>query len=204
MMGVMDSPVPRAGKVTPEHEAGAAAVLADAFYDDPVVSWMYPNAKKRRERFRRMTARLLELTRQRNHVLRTEGDGACAFWMPPGEPPLTFGEQLRTISAAPGLARRLPQTLALLELMDRKHPKEPHWYLFLVGSNPQRRGLGHGAAVIQPVLDQCDRDGAPAYLENSNPRNTAYYERFGFVGTGELRRAGSPPLVPMWREPRSG
>ncbi|HUP99203.1 MAG TPA: GNAT family N-acetyltransferase [Aeromicrobium sp.] len=194
-----------ATRVTTEQEAGAAAVLADAFFHDPVVSWMYPNARKRRERFRRMTARMLALTRDRNHVLRTDGNGACSYWMPPGEPPLTLGEQLRTVMPSiPALARRLPQTLALLDLMDRKHPKEPHWYLFLVGSDPARRGQGHGIAVIRPVLEQCDRQGTPAYLENSNPVNAALYERLGFVGSGELRRAGSPPLVPMWREPRTG
>jgi GNAT superfamily N-acetyltransferase len=197
--------LPAASPASAEHEAAAAAVLADAFYDDPVVAWMYPNAAKRRERFGGTCRRMLAITRLRNHVLRTDTDGACAFWMPPGEPPLTVREQLRvSLPSLPGLARRLPQTFALLDLMDRKHPEEPHWYLFLVGSDPAQRGQGHGLAVIRPVLEECDRDGVPAYLENSNPINTPYYERLGFVGTGALRRAGSPPLVPMWREPRTG
>jgi predicted GNAT family N-acyltransferase len=106
--------------------------------------------------------------------------------------------------AARGLGVRLPRTLAVLDLMDRKHPREPHWYLFLVGSDPARRGQGHGRAVIAPVLEQCDRDDMPAYLESSNPENVPYYARYGFEVTGELRRAGSPPLIPMWREPRGG
>jgi RimJ/RimL family protein N-acetyltransferase len=201
----MSASMPTAAHVTTEHEPGAAAVLADAFSSDPVVAWMFPHAAKRRERFRRMCVRMLALTRQRNHVLRTDDDGACAFWMPPGQPPLTASEQVRvTLPSLRGLARHLPQSLALLELMDRKHPKEPHWYLFLLGSDPARRGQGHGVAVVRPVLDQCDRDGIPAYLENSNPVNTAYYERLGFVATEELRRAGSPPLLAMWREPGRG
>jgi GNAT superfamily N-acetyltransferase len=191
-------------QVEAEREAAAARVLADAFYDDPFVSWMYPAAARRRERFRRVCAKLLAVTRGRNHALRTTDDGACALWLAPGEPALTRGEQLRMLSIIPGLGWRAPRTLAVLDLMDRKHPHEPHWYLFLVGSDPARRGQGHGRAVIQPVLDECDRDGSPAYLESSNPENVPYYARFGFEATGEISRAGSPPLIPMWREPASG
>ncbi len=191
--------------VGPQDEAAAAQVLADAFYDDPFTAWMYPAPDRRRERFRRQAARLLALTRKRNRALRTADDGACALWLPPGEPALTRGEQLRIAPVvAPALGLRLPRVAAMLDLMDRRHPHEPHWYLFVVGSDPARRGQGHGRAVIQPVLDDCDRDGVPAYLESSNPANVPYYARFGFEVTGELRRAGSPPMVPMWREPRGG
>jgi GNAT superfamily N-acetyltransferase len=191
-------------RVTPQDEAAAAAVLADAFYDDPFVSWMLPSDARRRERFGRICAGLLRVTRGRNHALRTADDGACALWLAPGEKALTYPEIARMTPAARGFGRRLPRTLAVLDLMDRKHPREPHWYLFLVGSDPARRGKGHGRAVIQPVLDECDRDDIPAYLESSNPANVPYYARYGFEVTGELRRAGSPPLIPMWREPRGG
>jgi GNAT superfamily N-acetyltransferase len=188
-------------RVEAEREGVAARVLADAFYDDPFTSWMYPSPRRRRARFGGMVARLLRATRARNHVLRTPDDGAFALWLPPGEPAVTLREQVRLTPVLAGFGLRAPRTLAVLDLMDRKHPKEPHWYLFIVGSDPARRGHGHGRAVIQPVLDTCDRDGIPAYLESSNPENVPYYARFGFVVTGELRRAGSPPLIPMWREP---
>lgn len=91
---------------------------------------------------------------------------------------------------------------AALDLLDRRHPREPHWYLFVVGSDPARRGRGLGHAVIAPVLDRCDEDGLPAYLESSNPANVPYYARMGFEVTGELTRAGCPPLIPMRRQPR--
>jgi hypothetical protein len=52
-------------------------------------------------------------------------------------------------------------------------------------------------------LDRCDAEYAPAYLESSNPDNIAYYNRFGFEVTGEIRiSGGGPTLWPMWRQPR--
>jgi len=48
-----------------------------------------------------------------------------------------------------------PRTLAVLDLMDRKHPKEPHWYLFLVGSDGVRIFIAR-----QYLFDARPRDAA--------------------------------------------
>jgi hypothetical protein len=55
---------------------------------------------------------------------------------------------------------------------------------------------------MRPVLERCDRDRVPAYLEASSPRNRALYERHGFEVMEECRYADDgPPLWRMWREP---
>jgi hypothetical protein len=51
-------------------------------------------------------------------------------------------------------------------------------------------------------LQSCDANGVPAYLENSNERNTAFYTQFGFHPTDELRLLNGPPLWLMWRDPQ--
>ena len=57
--------------------------------------------------------------------------------------------------------------------------------------------------VIDAVLETCDAEGIPAFLESSKERNISYYERFGFEVTGEERLPkGGPPFWTMWREPR--
>jgi hypothetical protein len=60
-----------------------------------------------------------------------------------------------------------------------------------------------GSALLAPVLQRCDSDGLPAYLEASSPRNRALYERQGFAVTEEFALGrGAPPQWRMWREPR--
>jgi ribosomal protein S18 acetylase RimI-like enzyme len=101
-----------------------------------------------------------------------------------------------------GIGPRMPRALRGLGLMERSHPREPHWYLAFVGTDPDHRGRGAGRAVIDPVLARCDAEGLGAYLESSKPENLPYYERFGFVVTGRIDLPGGPPVWPMWRGPR--
>ncbi|WP_319451794.1 MULTISPECIES: GNAT family N-acetyltransferase [unclassified Mycobacterium] len=190
-------------------DIGALSVtLGKAFFDDPVMSWMLPDADLRRRKLHRLFA---SLTRH-HHLARGgvevapegAGIGAAALWDPPGEWKTTRAEELR---AMPGLflafGTALNRGLAVTELMKAAHPEEPHWYLAVIGSDPEVRGKGFGNVLMRSRLERCDAEYAPAYLESSNPDNVPYYERFGFEVTGELQLpGGGPSLIPMWRAPR--
>lgn len=91
--------------------------------------------------------------------------------------------------------------IRLLDLVERSHPTEPHWYLAVLGVDPRHQGRGLGRALVQPVLDQCDRAVLPAYLETQKPENLPFHERFGFRVTDEISVPGSPPVWLMWRDP---
>jgi ribosomal protein S18 acetylase RimI-like enzyme len=86
--------------------------------------------------------------------------------------------------------------------MERFHPDEPHWYLPLIGVEPNAQGRGLGAALLRHALERFDREGALAYLESSNPRNIPLYERHGFEIVGEIRVGAAPVMTPMLRRPR--
>ncbi|KUI23497.1 GNAT family acetyltransferase [Mycobacterium sp. GA-1285] len=192
---------------TRRHAPEMSRVLARAFYDDPVMTWMLPNDAARERGLGRMFATMI-----RHHFLRTEGVevagggriGAAALWDPPGEWKQTGRQELRMMPAffrALGANVRRGQVVA--DLMKEQHPEEPHWYLGVIGSDPTVRGSGYGQALMRSRLDRCDAEHAPAYLESSNPDNIAYYQRFGFDVTGEITLPdGGPRMWPMWREPR--
>jgi hypothetical protein len=56
--------------------------------------------------------------------------------------------------------------------------------------------------VLAPVLEICDRDGVPAYLESSKESNIAFYERQRFELIDEVSVPGSSVrLWLMWRDP---
>ena len=56
---------------------------------------------------------------------------------------------------------------------------------------------------MRPVLEECDRDGIPAYLESSKERNVPLYERNGFrVQRTVDVPSGGPRIWLMWRDPR--
>lgn len=95
---------------------------------------------------------------------------------------------------------RQPDLFGVFEQMDKYHPKEPHWFLPLIGGDLVCRGRGHGSALMQHALARCDRDHLPAYLESTNPRNISLYERHGFRVVGRIQVGEAPPIFPMFRD----
>jgi GNAT superfamily N-acetyltransferase len=93
--------------------------------------------------------------------------------------------------------------VGVLRACERAHPPgDDHWYLALLGTHPDHQGRGVGSAVLEPVLQRCDLDGAGAYLESSKPENVPFYERHGFRVTDVITPGGSPPMTLMWRDPQ--
>ena len=91
---------------------------------------------------------------------------------------------------------------SMFEQMDAYHPREAHWHLPLIGVDPAHQGKGVGSALLRHVLNACDGQKLPAYLEATSARNVALYERHGFDALGRIQVADSPPVVPMLRKPR--
>jgi GNAT superfamily N-acetyltransferase len=92
-----------------------------------------------------------------------------------------------------------------LAKVESNHPESDHHYLAFVGLEPELQGKGLGTALMRPVLERCERERLPAYLEASSPRNRACYERQGFAVTEEFSfPRGGPPSWRMWREPGAG
>jgi ribosomal protein S18 acetylase RimI-like enzyme len=183
-------------------------LLAEAFYDDPVMSWMLPDDRTRLKALTRAFAGLTRhhfLSRAGSEVGSRDGTvGAATLWDPPGR---RKGSRLEELLMMPTMLwafrSRVPASVAVMELMEKHHPEDPHWYLMVIGSDPSVRGAGFGRSLMRSRLDRCDAEGVPAYLENSNPRNESYYLRFGFEVTGEIELPdGGPSMWPMWRNPR--
>ena len=185
-----------------------AQVLGRAFREDPVMCWLQPDPGKRKAAlpgFFGAIARHHFLAGGGAEVaLSDSGIGAAALWDPPGH---WAQHPTELIAMLPAVVRafrgRLGVAHALSEEMKAAHPEEPHWYLAVIGSDGAVRGGGYGNALMRSRLDRCDAEGAPAYLESSNPENIPYYSRFGFEVTGEIvMPGGGPSLWPMWRQPR--
>ncbi len=53
----------------------------------------------------------------------------------------------------------------------------------------EQQGKGVGGALMRPVLEHCDAEGIPCYLESSKERNLPFYRRHGFEVVEELSAA---------------
>ena len=177
--------------------------LARAFHDDPVMRWFFPDPARRDrliERFFRL--RVGGLLAQ-EEVYTTADHTGAACWARPGEWEMGPVEGLLfALRLLPMTRGRTPLLARGWTIVDEAHPKEPHWYLAILGTEPAAQGRGIGSALLEPVLDDCDRNEVGAYLESSKEENLAFYARHGFRVSGELQLPEGPTIWPMWRDPR--
>jgi ribosomal protein S18 acetylase RimI-like enzyme len=190
-------------KATPADVPALGRMLARAFLDDPIACWSCPSDRRRpraNERF--FDARARQLLGQ-DEVYTTAEVGGAALWALPDRWRMSPRDLLRLAPLMPAWGRRLPRVLRGLSQVEHAHPETPpHFHLAALGTDPLRQGEGIGSALLAPVLELCDRDHVPAYLESSKESNIAFYARHGFRVTGEINLPKGPLVWPMWRTPR--
>jgi ribosomal protein S18 acetylase RimI-like enzyme len=184
-----------------------SATLARAFDDDPLSLYLFGSPRLRSAGLTRFFTMQLRHTYLPHGEVwtTTDGDGA-AMWAPPTMPRPGLIDLVRMIPVLPYLSiwgRKAADVMQLLATYDRVRPRETHWYLGTLGTDPDRQGRGVGSALLRVVLHRLDVEGLPAHLESSKERNLAFYARHGFAVTGEIHAPrGGPTLWLMWREPR--
>ncbi|MFF0106744.1 GNAT family N-acetyltransferase [Streptomyces hirsutus] len=183
-------------------------LLDEAFQDDPVSGWVFPGTEYRRTTHHRLMGAFTDIVLAEGRIDVTEDGSACALWM--SMPADDHGAGDPADDEGPAQVRRAvdPEN-ERVEMIGRLtagvHPTgRAHEYLWMIGVLPGRQGEGLGTALIGSVLDRCDREGLPAYLEASSVRSRLLYERLGFAQACEpLLLPDGPRMWPMWREPRT-
>ncbi|KAI0560951.1 GNAT family N-acetyltransferase [Gracilaria domingensis] len=187
-----------------------AETIASAFEEDPMITYLHgPHAKHAHEKALIFNRTVLhgELSRPKGHTtIHVTDDNSCvAIWHHPRHRKITglYCAKFMIALVRTFGWRALLMGSAMRQL-EQAHPKEPHMYLFIMGTHKDHQGKGHGSTVIAEMLKHCDLERLPAYLESSNQRNLSFYRRHGFELIQQIQapRAGCPPLYTMWREPR--
>jgi ribosomal protein S18 acetylase RimI-like enzyme len=113
---------------------------------------------------------------------------AASLWDPPGGVLLPQSEQERLWRLASdqfGLA--IEQRLDAYDAQVHElGPRQLHYYLGVIASDPAARGRGHGAAVLRPGLAAADAAGMSTFLETGTESNLGFYGRFGFAVTATI------------------
>lgn len=164
----------------------AARAFARAFaWHEPWGEWAIPDPGDREERiFDRfasdMRGRFIE-----HGECWTIGGAATTLWIPPNAPELAerrnedeyadFGEVADEMRAGDALIRSL-------------RPREEHWYLDTIGTEPELHGRGLGGRLLDHDLAIRDAGGDVCALDTHTADNIGFYSRRGFevIGEGQL------------------
>ncbi|MFE3324775.1 GNAT family N-acetyltransferase [Streptomyces sp. NPDC059176] len=198
----MDVRIRQAGK---RDRAAVVQLLDEAFMDDPVSGWVFPDETHRRAVHGTFLGVFLDIALEGGRVDMTEDGAAAALWLRmPAEP---SEEKDDTPARMREIADPDNERAELVgRLTGEVHPHgRVHEYLMLIAVAPHRQRQGLGTALLAPALERCDRHGVPAYLEASSARSSMLYERLGFAFMDRtVDLPDGPRMWPMWREPMAG
>ena len=181
-------------------EEAIIGVITMAFANDPAGRRLYPDAAQ----YLKFCPAFIRLyggpAFDHGGAHFTPGYAGAALWLPPG---VHGDDEAMTDLLNRSVAASARDELdAVYTAMHDHHPPEPHWFLPLIGVDLVSQRQGHGTALLEFGVTQCDRDGKLAYLDSTNPKNIPLYERFGFEVLDTIEIGGHPPVFPMLRRPR--
>jgi ribosomal protein S18 acetylase RimI-like enzyme len=188
----------------------AARMQGRAFFDDPAFVFTFPEDATRRERLAWLMGIGIGYGSRFGEVATTAGPMmGHAVWLPPGETAMS-PDRMSAVGFEEAPTRMGEDALArfggFMELMSSHHDRlvpMAHWYLMILGVDPDHQGQGVGSSLIAPTLARADTGGLRCYLETAKERNLAFYRRHGFeVRHEENIPGGGPPVWMMVREPR--
>jgi ribosomal protein S18 acetylase RimI-like enzyme len=188
-----------------EQARDAAALLGRAFCDNPGVCVVL-DRHGREERQRLMTRAaygFVQASLRHGEATAVIADGrlaAVSLVYPPGTYPPSVGAMF-WMSLGP--LRSSPRTIFRYARFDAymrsRHVRAPHYYLFMLGCEPDLQGRGHGGALLRALNERVDGRGVLAYLETDKAENVGLYQRFGYEVTTDQLVLGTCRLWTMTR-----
>lgn len=181
-------------------EDSATATLVIAFSSDPIARWFLRDPRRYLTYWPRTIKAMAGSAFGAGTADSISDCCGVALWVPPDAG--SDFEALAAIAAEAVAESDQEEVFGFMEQMDEYHITERHWYLPFIGVDATKQGGGLGSALLRHAGARCDRDGLPAYLEASSPRNRRLYAAHGFEELGVIQVGSSPPMWPMVRKPR--
>jgi len=192
-----------------EQDIKACNVLARAFFDYPFITYLQPDLSKRERNLAWYMGFTIRVGRKYGKILSTPGLEGIVVWLPPEacwisiwrwiqagilEMPFRLGFEF--------YARSLAND-AFLEDTRHRLASHRHWYLWVIGVDPDYRGKGIGSALLEPILRRADQENETCYLETHLEDNLTWYAKHGFeiVFEGEIP-GRDLPVWTMLRRPK--
>jgi ribosomal protein S18 acetylase RimI-like enzyme len=193
--------IPDVRAAMPEERVRVLQIMVLAFAGDPTFRWMFPDPNEYLEKFAGFVDADVGQSLDFGTTYVAEQAGAAAMWFRPGQ---TADPERSPTYLQQCLSPTLFEAAGeLVTQFDQFKPKEPHWYLGVIGVDTRHHGEGLGSTLMKHVLQQIDADASPAFLFSSNLRNRPFYERHGFEIVSEIQAGSSPVVTPMIRAPRT-
>jgi ribosomal protein S18 acetylase RimI-like enzyme len=165
----------------------AVRVLSQAFIDDPLIKWFFPDKSSREElsfsyfRFRIKYGILFGDVYATSHNL--EG---LAIWFSSENTKMTYVRMMRAggirliMKLGFDLVGKLTSVGNFVSNIHQRLVNYPHLHLSPMGVAPEYQGQGYGSILMRSMLRRLDEQNLPCFLETQNEKNVKIYQHYGF------------------------
>ncbi len=165
----------------------ASSIISKAFFNDPLMVFLFPKTKERSFKLSSMMELLIRLGMKYGivHITSPNLEG-IAIWFPSNRSKITplMGLLNGGISYFFKLgSKAVKKQNQFYKYIYSKHKKlmtSFHWYLSIIGINPINQGKGYSNILFNSMFNQIDKQNLPCFLDTNNEKNLPIYNRFGF------------------------
>jgi len=162
-------------------------MLARAFQDDPLSSYIIPDTFQRKNMLPYGFEFVVRLGVSYGEVYATSSRlEGVAVWLPSEKANMTLWRVIRN-GALPLYFRfgketilRQSSVFKFISSMHKRHAPFCHWYLSLLGVDPEFQGKGYASTLMKTMLVRIDREHLPCYLDTQKLENVPIYQHYGF------------------------
>lgn len=154
--------------------ARVTAIMNEVFDDDPVQRWVFGPTMPV-GLFFGQAAHALYLKQSCSFA--TQDDQAAVLMLKPNtkkQIPIYKMLPLLKPMLSHGGIKALTRGIMADEIVAKKAPKFPYYYIFAIGACKAARGKGYGTALMKRCIDIAEADKMPIYLENSKQENLRF------------------------------
>jgi GNAT superfamily N-acetyltransferase len=165
----------------------ASQIVSRAFFDDPLMLYLFPKPKDRKSKLRLMMELLIRIGMKCGvvHVSSLDLEG-IAIWFPSNKAKITplmgllnggfsyfFKLGIKTV-------RKQNRIYNFIYTKHKKLLPSYHWYLSIIAINPVYQGMGFSRILLSSMFSQIDKQNISYFLDTNNKENIPIYKRFGF------------------------
>ena len=173
--------------ISPNQIKSASNVISKAFYNDPLMEYLFPELIDRKNKLPFMMELLLRIGIKYGivHATSPKLEG-IAIWFPSNKVKITpwMGILNGGISYFFKLGKKLVKKQnRIYNYINSKHRtlfSSQHWYLSVIAIAPLFQGSGFSHILLNSMFIQIDKQNLPIFLDTNNKENIPFYKKYGF------------------------
>jgi len=199
-------------KLKREHVKEAIKVAGNAFQEDPVTIFTYPDEGERKQNVQYGFYMIYNYGIKHGLTYATSKNlEGITIWLPPNKVYQSFWTMMRyggfySMRKVGLKIKIIKKIMAVFNYMEERHKHlvpYDHWYFQNIAVKPEEQGKGYGGLLISIMIKTIESEGLPIYVETNTEKSVKIYQKYGFeIIEHDIIPNTDVPLWCMLRKPK--